>query len=94
MKIILQIILAARRALSVDEMAIALRVESLEDNKLFKPVAISAARLEHSLRQCYGLFVPINHSRIYLIYQTVPEFLLFNPDSLVEAGVRYHSWKN
>ena len=79
---ILQIVVGARRPLTVDEMAVALSVitkphlESIDRN-------IDKDRLERNIRQWCGLFVYINHSKVYLIHQTAKEFLLKNSPATV-----------
>jgi ankyrin repeat protein len=66
---ILQIIVGARRPLSVREMAVALGV-ALQNAK-----KADEARLEQKIRRLCGLFVFINDTKIYLIHQTAREFL-------------------
>lgn len=72
---ILQIIVAARRPLTTQEMAMALNIAIYP-----QPHAAKAPRdqidLGEKIRQLCGLFVFINNSKIYLIHQTAREFLI------------------
>ncbi|KAJ5160773.1 uncharacterized protein N7482_007777 [Penicillium canariense] len=73
---ILQIIVAARRPLTIQEMAMALGI-ALQPKCRF--AAQASAELEYfdeKLRQLCGLFVFIKNSKIYLIHQTAREFLI------------------
>ncbi|KAK5202772.1 hypothetical protein LTR41_011483 [Exophiala xenobiotica] len=90
-KMILQILVGARRPLTVEEMAISLGIASTKttQSKSLKDVQLNAARLKCLIKQWCGLFVFINHSRIYLIHQTAKEFLLSNGTAAVQSG-----WKH
>jgi ankyrin repeat protein len=77
---ILQIIVGARRPLAVKEMAIALGVATST-----KLESLDGARVDHEglgdrIRDWCGLFIFINHSRIYLIHQTAKEYLMREGD--------------
>ncbi|KAH0172998.1 purine and uridine phosphorylase, partial [Aureobasidium melanogenum] len=71
-KLILRIIVGARRPLAVGEMALALGLATSTN------VQNNAIHLENQLRHWCGLFVFVNRSdsRIYLIHQTAREFLV------------------
>ncbi|KAL8925462.1 MAG: hypothetical protein Q9172_002224 [Xanthocarpia lactea] len=71
---ILRIVVGARRPLTISEMAIALGVDTSPSSGL--ELDIEKTYLETHLPQWCGLFVYINHSRIYLIHQTAKEFLV------------------
>ncbi|KAL8863359.1 MAG: hypothetical protein Q9178_000039 [Gyalolechia marmorata] len=71
---ILRIVVGARRPLTVSEMAVALGVDTSPSSEL--QLDIEKTYLETHLPQWCGLFVYINHSRIYLIHQTAKEFLV------------------
>lgn len=74
-KKILQIIVGARRPLTIAEMAVALGIAisslpiKLEDR-------LPEDHLQRQIVHWCGLFVFINHGRLYLIHQTAKEFLL------------------
>lgn len=73
---ILHIIVGARRPLKIAEMAIALGLATQPNVQFFAEVEIDKSHLEALIRRLCGLFVFINHSRIYLIHQTAKEFLV------------------
>ena len=73
---ILQILVGARRPLTVQEMAIALGIAMSTECKSLYQVQLNPTRLRHSVRDWCGLFVFLNHDRIYLIHQTAKEFLM------------------
>ncbi|KAK4187433.1 ankyrin repeat-containing domain protein [Podospora australis] len=76
-KKILQIILAAERPLTVTEMNFALAIR--EDHRSYQESALAPKeRLVDYLRQVCGLFITINHSKVYLLHQTAREFLIRN----------------
>jgi ankyrin repeat protein len=75
----LQIVVGSRRALTVPEMAIALgiatkRIATMQSS--LDDVRLDSERMKRKLSQWCGLFLFINHDRIYLIHQTAKEFLL------------------
>ena len=91
-RMILLIVVGARRALTIGEMALALDVatspkplESLLD------FSVDKNHLKSHIRQWCGLFLFINQSRLYLIHQTAKEFLL-GSDLSAEAACR--GWKH
>ncbi|KAF7510973.1 hypothetical protein GJ744_005519 [Endocarpon pusillum] len=73
---IFHIIIGARRPLTTSEMAMTLGILRRKDLQSFAEFKISEGRLERIIRDLCGLFVFINHSRIYLIHQTAKEFLV------------------
>ncbi|KAL9609828.1 MAG: hypothetical protein Q9167_005433 [Letrouitia subvulpina] len=87
--IILQIIVGARRPLTVAEMAVALGVATSPPSELKLDIDENyvAAHLPH---WC-GLFVFINYSRIYLIHQTAKEFLVRDTAIAVASN---QGWKH
>ncbi|KAK5202665.1 hypothetical protein LTR41_011586 [Exophiala xenobiotica] len=89
-KTILQIVVGARRALSVQEMAIALEIATSSEVILLAQAQLEPTWLKNSIRYWCGLFVVISHGRIYLIHQTAREFLLCGNSSLLSLS----GWKN
>ena len=88
---ILQIIVGARRPLTVGEMAVAFGVATSPELESEVRLGIERKRLEQQLPQWCGLFVFINHSRIYLIHQTAKEFLL---SSTARIAASNQGWKH
>ena len=88
-KKILQIVVGARRPLAVQEMAIALGLATSPHSRSLRDALIDPARLETNLCHWCGLFVFINHTRIYLIHQTAKEFLICDSGSPLLCG-----WKH
>ncbi|KAK4944854.1 hypothetical protein LTR10_015773 [Elasticomyces elasticus] len=72
-KKILRIVVGVRRALTLKEMSIALGVATARQVLSRKDIYIDPDRLEKHIRNWCGLFVFINHSKIYLIHQTYAE---------------------
>jgi Ankyrin repeats (3 copies)/Ankyrin repeats (many copies) len=75
-KKILQIVVGTRRPLHIEEMAIALGIATSSHPKSLHHTKLDPSRLENNIRHWCGLFVFINHARIYLIHQTAKEFLV------------------
>ncbi|KIX01149.1 uncharacterized protein Z518_08874 [Rhinocladiella mackenziei CBS 650.93] len=75
-KKILQIVVGARRPLHVEEIAIALGIATSAHPKSLHQAKLDPSRLENNICDWCGLFVFINHARIYLIHQTAKEFLV------------------
>ncbi|KAL8762358.1 MAG: hypothetical protein Q9184_001620 [Pyrenodesmia sp. 2 TL-2023] len=86
---VLRIVVGARRPLTISEMAVALGVDTSPSSEL--KLDIEKIHLETHLPQWCGLFVYINHSRIFLIHQTAKEFLL-RESAVVVANS--HGWKH
>ncbi|OJJ42568.1 hypothetical protein ASPZODRAFT_49644, partial [Penicilliopsis zonata CBS 506.65] len=72
---IFQIIVASRRPLTIEEMAMALGVAISPHSLTPEEAGLDPERMKRIIRQLCGLFVFINNSRIYLIHQTAREFL-------------------
>ncbi|KAK5053936.1 hypothetical protein LTR84_001898 [Exophiala bonariae] len=81
-KKILLIVVGARRPLTIEEMAIALGIAISPDSESLSQVQLDSVRLKDRIRDWCGLFVFINHERIYLIHQTAKEFLLRGGESV------------
>ncbi|KGO57587.1 hypothetical protein PEX2_020310 [Penicillium expansum] len=82
-KKVLQIIIGARRPLTIAEMAEALDL-ALSSHIQPQPAAqarIDPLQLERKLRHLCGLFVFVKNSKIYLIHQTAREFLIKKANS-------------
>ncbi|KAJ5909138.1 hypothetical protein N7495_001820 [Penicillium taxi] len=75
-KKVLEIIVAARRPLTIQEMAIALGIATSSDSQTIKQAELDPVDLEEKLRQLCGLFIFTHNSKIYLIHQTAREFLI------------------
>lgn len=74
-KAILQIIVGARRPLTISEMAMALGVAT-SSGQTAAQAGVNPEGLGKKIRRLCGLFIFINDSRIYLIHQTAREFLV------------------
>ncbi|KAJ5703568.1 purine and uridine phosphorylase [Penicillium malachiteum] len=72
----LQMIVAARRPLTVAEMAVALGIATCLDLQTVSEARLDASLIGKKLRRLCGLFVFVNNSKIYLIHQTAREFLI------------------
>jgi len=90
-KRILQLVVAATRPLTLDEMNIALAIQSdhksIEDLKPYRLYTV-----ETTVKEICGLFVKVIDSKIYLIHQTAKEFLMKRPTT-VQAAVERSLWK-
>ena len=75
-KKILEIIVAARRPLTIREMAMALGIATCSESRTTIQAGLDPTHLDEKLRQLCGLFVFTNNSKIYLIHQTAREFLI------------------
>lgn len=72
---ILHIIIAAERALSLEELGFALSIR--RHHRSYDDIGIKHEdRLRENIRDTCGLFVTIIHSRVYLLHQTAREFLV------------------
>jgi Ankyrin repeats (3 copies)/NACHT domain len=87
-KAILQIVVGARRPLTISEMALALDIATSSHLQSAIKFSINKDHLEQNIRHWCGLFIFINYSKIYLIYQTAREFLI------CENGVIRTGWKH
>ncbi|OQE34403.1 hypothetical protein PENCOP_c018G00646 [Penicillium coprophilum] len=75
-KTILEIIVAARRPLTMREMAMALGIATVSGSPTAKQTALDLIGLDDKLRRWCGLFVFTNKSKLYLTHQTAREFLI------------------
>jgi ankyrin repeat protein len=73
---ILQIIAAARRPLTISEMAVALSLAMPPRGPRTLQTELETNGLGTKLRRLCGLFVYIHNSKVYLIHETAKEFLL------------------
>ncbi|CAG8416225.1 unnamed protein product, partial [Penicillium salamii] len=80
-KKVLQIVVGARRPLTIAEMAVALGLARSPQPLPTAQAGIDPVQLEKKLRRLCGLFVFINNSKIYLIHQTAREFLIEKANS-------------
>jgi hypothetical protein len=88
---VLEIIVAARRPLTIQEMAIALGIATISDPQTLKQAELDPVQLEKKLRQLCGLFVFTNNSKIYLIHQTAREFLIDKKNSSYPNSAYWNS---
>lgn len=75
-RLIFQIIVGARRPLTIEEMAMALGVARRTHFRTAAKARLNPDGLDMKIRQLCGLFVFVNNSRVYLIHQTAKEFLM------------------
>ncbi|KAI9689741.1 MAG: hypothetical protein M1822_009623 [Bathelium mastoideum] len=81
-KEILLIVIGARRPLTIQEMALALGIAITTHSRPISKARFDPDHLGNQICQWCGLFIFINHSRIYLIHQTAKEFLICNSSSI------------
>ncbi|KAG9645619.1 purine and uridine phosphorylase, partial [Aureobasidium melanogenum] len=93
-RLILQIIVGARRPLAMGEMALALGLATSDQHRTSVGAQVDPDHLGKQLRHWCGLFVFVNHSRIYLIHQTAREFLVAHQDYEHSKGIAYNTWKH
>jgi hypothetical protein len=93
-KLILQIIVGARRPLTVGEMALALGPETSKQHRTSTSAQIESVHLGKQLRHWCGLFVFVNQSRIYLIHQTAREFLIARRDHTYPKSLTHDTWRH
>lgn len=87
-KKLLHIVVAAKRPLTVQEMALALTIE--ERHKSYHSMDVDPPdRFCTKIREFCGLFVNIIDSRVYLLHQTAREFLI--TESPPQPG---HGWRH
>ncbi|KAL1855493.1 hypothetical protein Plec18167_007085 [Paecilomyces lecythidis] len=73
---ILQIIVSARRPLTLEEMAVALGVATSPEWRTTKHAQLDLQGLDEKIRHLCGLFVYSGDNRVYLIHETAREFLI------------------
>jgi ankyrin repeat protein len=93
-KLILQIIVGARRPLAVSEMALALGLATSKQHRTSTNAQIDPVHLGKQLRHWCGLFVFVNQSRIYLIHQTAREFLIARRDHGHSKSLTHDTWRH
>jgi ankyrin repeat protein len=93
-KLILQIIVGARRPLALGEMALALGLATSKHHRTSTNAQIDPVHLGKQLRHWCGLFVFVNQSRIYLIHQTAREFLVARQEHEQCANIAHNSWRH
>lgn len=74
-KKILEIIVAARRPLTIRGMAVALGIATYSETRTTMEAGLDPTHLQRNLRQLCDLFVFTNHSKTYLIHQTARELV-------------------
>lgn len=77
-KMILQIIVGARRPLTIQEMAMALGVAMSSSSRMAAWAGLNPEGLANKIRHLCRLFVFISDLKIYLIHETAREFLIKN----------------
>ncbi|KAJ5359789.1 hypothetical protein N7517_008980 [Penicillium concentricum] len=90
-KKILEIIVAARRPLTIQEMAMALGIATSSGSPTTKQAGLDPIGLHGKLRRWCGLFVFTNNSKIYLIHQTAREFLIEKKNSSYPNSTYWNS---
>lgn len=85
---LLQVVVAATRALTLDEMDFALSIRP--DHKTCEEVEVMGGRFEIYIRDLCGLFVSIVDSKVYFLHQTAKEFLVQNSATVTSSS----SWKH
>ncbi|KAG9530703.1 purine and uridine phosphorylase, partial [Aureobasidium melanogenum] len=95
-KLILQIIVGARRPLAVCEIALALGLALSKQHRTSVDAQVDPKYLSKQLRHWCGLFVFVNRSdsRVYLIHQTAQEFLVARKLMPMLGGLQNSLWKN
>jgi ankyrin repeat protein len=93
-KLILKIIVGARRPLAMDEMALALGIGTSKQHRTSAEAQIDPVHLGERLKHWCGLFVFINQSKIYLIHQTVREFLIARQDHEHSTSLSHNTWRH
>jgi len=88
-KRILKLIIAARRPLATEEVAIALALASRSDNDNLPELYVNAVHVEKQIREWCGLFVFIRDSKVFLIHQTAKEFLIASLDAALASGTKW-----
>jgi hypothetical protein len=89
-KRIFRIVVGARRPLAIQEMAIALGIATSVESTSLAQAQLDPQWVESSIRSWCGLFVFINHNRLYLIHQTAKEFLIHGSNSVTSVS----GWKH
>jgi tetratricopeptide (TPR) repeat protein len=93
-KLILQIIVGARRPLALSEMALALGLATSKQHKTSVDAKLDPVHLGKQLRHWCGLFVFVNQSKIYLIHQTAREFLVARHDYEHSTSFAHSTWRH
>ena len=89
-RILLQIIVAAYRPLTLYELNLAWSVhpgDKVEDDVLDR-LQLNMSRTLHALLGCFVRII----DKIYLIHQTAKEFLILDPNSEISRGTRFIPW--
>ncbi|OQV09531.1 hypothetical protein CLAIMM_13644 [Cladophialophora immunda] len=86
---IFHIIVGAQRPLTLGEMSLALGLATSKDVDYLDSVLVEKIRLQNHIREWCGLFVFIEHSKIYLVHQTAKEFLICHSE--MGSGAWKHS---
>jgi ankyrin repeat protein len=92
-EILLHIIVAASRPLTLKEMDVAFQIGtgSQRPKSSYKELNLDKRDLERRIRNLCGLFVFVNDSRVYLIHQTAKEFLITRD---LKTGAPHGCWKH
>lgn len=84
----LQIIVAARRTLTLEELDLALEIEP-ESTSYNDLDTQGSSNRRNSIRESCGLFINVINSRVYLIHETAREFLIRKSNTMPQL----HRWK-
>ena len=92
-EILLHIIVAASRPLTLKEMDVAFQIGtgSQRPKSSYKELNLDKRDLARRIRNLCGLFVFVNGSRVYLIHQTAKEFLIRKD---LKTGTPHGCWKH
>lgn len=91
-KLRLGLVVGARRALTIGEMALALGLAISADIKSVADLNIREDHLREHIRQWCGLFLFFDDARIYLIYQTANKFLIRNAHEAASSDGWKYPW--
>ncbi len=75
-RILLSIIVAAERPLTLKEMDVALAIANQDSVSSYGELQLEGDNLKTVIRDLCGLFIYISDSRVYLFHQTAKEFLM------------------
>jgi hypothetical protein len=93
-KLIFNIIVGARRPLTVDELALAVGLATPKRYRTSAEAQLDPVHLGKQLKHWCGLFVFINQSKVYLIHQTAREFLVAHQDYEYSKGLAHNTWRH
>jgi hypothetical protein len=91
-KILLHIVIAAARPLTLKEMDIALSIANQEECRSYEDLDLDRDNIKTVIRNLCGLFVHVTDYKVYLIHQTGKEFLMQKaPGKTLNTNIWAHS---